>query len=116
MDYIAQVMQLDALLNKLQAQQIDSIEYGEPGQPAGYFSYIRIRWIGGQYCIKEIHRGMEGSGDYCGNVNEYLKLKLVQKLTHYHRETWVRPLLEAHVGLKRPTELSFFANEREHAS
>lgn len=68
MSLIPNLTTFDELLPHLQEGRLDAIEYGDPKQPGGYLSYMRIRYIatpaGMQYCIKFLRAGMEGSGIY----------------------------------------------------
>ena len=68
-DYIALNRQLLDLLVKLKTGQIAVVEYGVPGEPGGYWSRVRVRYMptagGVQFCVKTLDsRGLESSGFY----------------------------------------------------
>ena len=91
--------QLRELLPKLRAGEISAIEFGDPQSPMGFMSHHRILFLstggGFQPCIKEIHRGMLGSGDYLGNADDTeILIRAQVYLTRYLRPTSLREKLE----------------------
>lgn len=67
MDNRAQL--LDTLLDQLENGQIDWIEFGQPPEHNGYFTFFKIKYIstggGMQFALKPFYWGRgEGSGDY----------------------------------------------------
>lgn len=107
---------LDALLDQLQAEKIEFIEYGDPNMPGMSLSNLRIRFIptlgGMQFAIKELHRGMEGSGIYYQpQEREQLKAMLTTMLERYHTPNpAIRELLKSLNREVKDTPLSFFAS------
>ncbi|TFG95623.1 hypothetical protein E4H12_12880 [Candidatus Thorarchaeota archaeon] len=65
---IPDVSILQLMFAHLEDGRIDAIEYGDSKHPGGFLSLFRIRYVstpgGMQYCIKFLHNGMEGSGNY----------------------------------------------------
>jgi hypothetical protein len=74
------------LLARLQAGEIECVEYGKPGQQ--YMSYLRIRYMntagGLQFGIRTLSHGIEGSGDYTPDAGAALQ-KALDAVIHYHR-------------------------------
>lgn len=67
-----------------------AIEYGDPKNPLGFLSLLRIRYMmtpaGMQYAIKEIHRGMEGSGEYYPSTHsEELMFEIRRRIEFFER-------------------------------
>lgn len=70
------------------------IEYGDVNMQHALRSIIRIRNIntpaGMQFCIKSMHLGMEGSGDYVGTDTEVLIGRFLERIAYYHRPLKLR--------------------------
>lgn len=83
--------QLLEMLPKLAANPSEYvIQYGVEEHPEySFLAAYRIRSIatlaGEQFCIKAMHQGMEGSGNYLGTEPERIVTHFVQALTHFHR-------------------------------
>lgn len=110
-----QVQGIDALLDQLKDEQFSFIEYGNPQQPGMYLSHIRVRYLmtpaGMQFAVKELHLGMEGSGDYYSPESRVeLKAELTKRLVRYHRPSPLTQLLRDRLYPEaRNIPLSFFA-------
>ena len=70
--------------------RIAAVEYGDPTNAGGAFSFLRIRAIatpaGRQLAVKELHFGREGSGIYFHlDDQEELKVHLHERLERIHR-------------------------------
>lgn len=70
------------------------IEYGDVNMQHALRSILRIRNIntpaGLQFCIKGMHLGMEGSGDYVGQDIEILIGRFLERIAYYHRPLKLR--------------------------
>lgn len=98
------------LLNKLQAREIDCIEYGDPKWPSGStMSHLRIYYLptpgGEQFTCKQISQHVEGSGFYTHDLPVIVD-HAMNAVIHYHRPTSLRHMLEPRMP-EQPT-LSFF--------
>ncbi len=79
------------LIAKLKSGEVEVIEYGEPGNPGGPMSYLRIRYMmtagGKQFSLRVLNsRGQQGSGFYSPDPADILVLA-TQQVIHYHRPT-----------------------------
>lgn len=83
--------QLLKMLPKLAANPDDCcIQYGVEEHPEyDFLAAYRIRYIatpaGEQFCIKALHQGVEGSGNYLGTDPERVVNHFTHALTHFHR-------------------------------
>ena len=80
---------LKALLIQLQNEEIEAVEFGEPGKPMGLMSSHRIMFFptagGIQFCIKQVTGRGLGSGLYLGlNVEAVIEASNKQA-KHYMR-------------------------------
>ena len=78
--------QLHTLLVQLKTGSIDGIEYGVPCQPTAAFLRIRYALTAGgeQFQVKQVTRGMEGSGYYTPVLNEALHASMNRVLRFHH--------------------------------
>ncbi len=79
------------LIAKLKSGEVEVIEYGEPGNPGGPMSYLRIRYMmtagGKQFSLHVLNSlGQQGSGFYSPDPADILVLA-TQQVIHYHRPT-----------------------------
>lgn len=96
---------LTDLLAKLKSGEVEVIEYGEPGNPGGFMSYLRIRYMmtagGRQFSLHMLNSlGQQGSGFYSQDPADILVLAM-QQVIHYHRPTRLQ--------VKDRSHLSWFA-------
>jgi hypothetical protein len=112
-----QIKSVDTLLDQLESETVSFIEYGDPRHPGMYLSHIRVRYLmtpaGMQFAIKELHLGMEGSGDYFHpSLRDDLKAELIKRLVRYHRPNpLVQALRERLYPEAKDTPLSFFPRQ-----
>lgn len=96
---------LTDLLAKLKSGEVEVIEYGEPGNPGGFMSYLRIRYMmtagGRQFSLHVLNSlGQQGSGFYSPDSTDILALA-IQQVVYYHRPT--------RFPIKSRSHLSWFA-------
>lgn len=89
------------LLPEIAANHHKFIEYGETAFPHRFGSVLRIKNIatpgGVQLCIKNMHLGMEGSGDYLGALSsdntelfDRVVGRFLEHVAHFHRPSKLR--------------------------
>lgn len=93
------------LIVKLKSGEVEVIEYGEPSNPGGIMSYLRIRYMttagGKQFSLHVLNSlGQQGSGFYSPDPADILVLA-TQQVIHYHRQT--------HFPVKSRSNLMWFA-------
>jgi len=104
---------LKALLAQLQNEEIEAVEFGEPGKPFGFMSSHRIIFIptagGIQFGLKQVTGRGLGSGMYFGlNVDAFVEAseKMVEKYLTPHANPMIRDMI-AKKGDR--TKLAYFA-------
>lgn len=75
------------------------IQYGQEDHPEyDQLAAFRIRLVatpgGDQLCIKHMHLGMEGSGEYYGQDFEAIIGRFLERLAHFHRPTRFSALIK----------------------
>jgi hypothetical protein len=80
---------LKALLVQLQNEEIEAVEFGEPGKPMGVMSSHRIMFFptagGIQFCIKQVTSRGLGSGMYLGLNLDVVVAASTKQVEHYMR-------------------------------
>lgn len=104
---------LNTLLTELQAGKHEVLEYGVAGEPGGYYSAMRIRWMpiagGTQFGLKLLNSfGQEGSGYYTPDQHE-IAIAAQRQLDHFHRETPFKARLEQMKADYTVPEFTWFA-------
>ena len=95
-DYAALRDSALALLPEIVANHHKFIEYGDTGFAHRFGSVLRIKNIatpgGVQLCIKSMHLGMEGSGEYLGTVGtdntqlfDLVIGRFLERVAYFHR-------------------------------
>ena len=114
MHSIKDIDNLKQLLADLKEGKFEAVEFGDPDQPAGWLSGIRIKYIdtmgGTQFRICSISRGMESGGIYHYNIEGAFEQasKMHERYTRPIENKLIRELLD-----KKPRpDLAWFGIEK----
>lgn len=114
MHKLEEINELTNLLQQLQEGKLEAVEYGEPGNPTGWLSGIRIKFMntmgGHQFRICQLSRGMEGGGMYYPDISGAFEQasKLLAQYTKPIENPAIRKLLDS----KPRSELKWFGIEK----
>lgn len=116
--------QLITLLPQLRAGEIAAIEFGHSNDPMGFMSHHRVMRIntpaGSKFAVKEVARGMLGSGNYLGDCDdEAIIKKCTTMLERYYRPSAnpvIRAYMESHGKVRQAPEYFAIAHMADHAA
>ena len=110
---MSELSELEEHLSKLKDGNIKSIEYGDPNNPGGYLSGIRITYIptagGLQFRISQLFNGIEGGSIYHPTIDGAARISLTRKNNYIKPNP--NPFIRRLLSQRKQTELSWFISK-----